>query len=107
MFRHELSKSVSGRPLPVGTTPMNAHELSKRDHDVLYLEFFNSDATDRWVEIAYNAYAVKVKVPAEDSKKVGPIALAGRSDDGTEVSNKNVILKAEVANAIQVMGAVY
>lgn len=102
----ELNQTITGRPFPIGTTPTSVHELSKNDHDVLMLEFFNSDSVARWAQIAYNGWGVKVLVPAGDSKKVGPFALAGRASDGTAVANKNVILDAEANDVIRVMGEV-
>ena len=107
MQTKELSLSVAGRPLPIGTTATNVHLLAQNDDSTIELDFFNSDTVDRWVEIAYNGYGAKVIVPAGDSKHVGPFMIAGRAGDGTAVSNKNLILTAEVGSSkLQVMGQV-
>ena len=107
MQTKELSCSVAGRPLPILVSATNVHELDQNDDSTIELTLFNADSTQRFCDLAYNGYGVRIQIPAESHVQVGPFMIAGRASDGTQVANKHLILTAEVGSSmIQVMGRV-
>lgn len=105
--QNELNLLPAGRALPISNLSggTNIHLMEKNDHMTFRLELFNSDEDSaQWVDITYNGATVRVRVPAGDSKKVGPFTISGRELSGTIPGDLNLILQAQSESTIKVMG---
>lgn len=102
-----LNKSIAGRAIPILASVTPIHELeNKWKRDTIEMTVFNSASASRVVEVHYNGVLAKFTVPANDKVEIGPIAIWGQAGDGTEISNKNLSLKAANIDEISVMGRV-
>lgn len=103
-----LNKTIAGRSLPISSTTITpVHELEKKSSkDTLEITVFNDDSANQIVELHFNGVLTKFKVPANDARVIGPLAFWGTAEDGTEVVNKNISLKASTADTVYAMGRV-